>query len=58
MNNIKLDDPKLFGNLAAEDEDIDLLDSYFVDKSVYDYFRSEDKLWIVRAKKVWESQHF
>lgn len=51
MNNIKLDDPKLFGNLAAEDEDIDLLDSYFVDKSVYDYFRSEDKLWIVRAKK-------
>lgn len=48
---IRLDDPKLFGNFAAEDEDIDLLDSYFVDKPGYSYFRSNDKLWIVRAKK-------
>lgn len=51
LKNIQLDDPKLFGNFAAEDEDIDLLDSYFVDKPGYKYFRSNDKLWIVRAKK-------
>lgn len=48
---IKLEDPRLFGNFAAEDEDIELLDSYFVDKPGYKSFRSDDKLCIVRAKK-------
>lgn len=51
METIRLDDERLFGNLAAEDEDINLLNFYFVDKSEYSRFRNSNKLMIVRARK-------
>ena len=36
--NIDLDDSSLFGNDAAEDEDEDVLASYFVDQPAFDKF--------------------
>lgn len=50
--NIDLDDSSLFGNDAAEDEDEDVLASYFVDQPAFDKFMSEGRsLWVVNGRK-------
>ena len=47
-----LRDPKLFGNEAGEDEDPEVLDSYFVTKPEFDRFFSADaRLGFVRSRK-------
>src|SRR5437016_83063 len=52
MTMIKLDDPDLFGNDAAEDESPERLAFYFVDKDVFKTFRNEDvRLSIAMARK-------
>lgn len=47
-----LADPELFGNEAGEDEDEEVLASYFLDKPEFDYFYSNKrKLGFVRSRK-------
>lgn len=47
-----LADPELFGNEAGEDEDVDILASYFLEKSEFDQFYGDKKkLAFVRARK-------
>ncbi len=48
----ELADPELFGNEAGEDEDAEILASYFLDKPDFDYFYSDKKkLGFVRSRK-------
>lgn len=52
MKRRDLTDPELFGNEAGEDEDIEILDSYFLNKPEFDRFSSErTKLGFVRSRK-------
>lgn len=52
MKRRDLADPELFGNEAGEDEDIEILDSYFLKKPEFDRFSSEKtKLGFVRSRK-------
>lgn len=52
MLSVDLKDKRLFGNEAGEDEDIEVLNSYYVDNSDFDYFFDDDeKLSIVSARK-------
>lgn len=52
MISIDLKDRKLFGNEAGEDEDIDVLNSYYVDHEDFSEFYDEDvRLSIVSARK-------
>jgi hypothetical protein len=45
-------DPELFGNEAGEDEDITVLNSYFVDKREFtDFYSSKRAIAFVRSKK-------
>lgn len=45
-------DPELFGNEAGDDEDLEILDSYFLDKPEFDRFFSVDnRLAFVRSRK-------
>ncbi len=47
-----LADPELFGNEAGEDEDAEILDSYFLRKPEFDRFYSPTrKLGFVRSRK-------
>ncbi|HEA3131972.1 TPA: hypothetical protein RVR73_003302 [Aeromonas hydrophila] len=47
-----LADPDLFGNEAGEDEDVDVLASYFLEKSEFEQFYGDrKKLAFVRARK-------
>jgi hypothetical protein len=47
-----LADPELFGNEAGEDEEPDILSSYYLDKDEFDYFFSKKKkLGFVRSRK-------
>jgi hypothetical protein len=44
--------PKLFGNEAGEDEDLSLLNSYFVEKSRFqDFYSKDNRLYVVRSRK-------
>ncbi|MHA1279699.1 MAG: P-loop ATPase, Sll1717 family [Candidatus Helarchaeota archaeon] len=44
--------PKIFGNEAGEDEDLEILNSYFVEKDDFEDFYSDDnKFLIVRSRK-------
>lgn len=50
--NLKLDDKTLFGNDAGEDEDIDVLASYFVNQPAFDDFLDTNvRLQVARARK-------
>lgn len=52
MIKIKLKDKKLFGNEAGEDEDLEVLNSYYIDhKDFDDFFDPDEKLSIVSARK-------
>ncbi len=52
MISINLKDKKLFGNEAGEDEDLDVLNSYYIDNNDFDdFFDSDEKLSIVSARK-------
>lgn len=52
MVNIKLTDKKIFGNDAGEDEDLDVLNSYYIDHTDFsDFFDVNEKLSIVSARK-------
>ncbi|MBI0327681.1 P-loop ATPase, Sll1717 family [Burkholderia plantarii] len=45
-------DPELFGNEAGDDEDLEILDSYFLDKPEFDRFYSPNtRLAFVRSRK-------
>ncbi|MWV11985.1 hypothetical protein F3I62_07780 [Pseudomonas sp. R-28-1W-6] len=47
-----LADPELFGNEAGEDEDIEILNSYFLEKSEFDRFYSNTRrIAFVRSRK-------
>lgn len=49
---INLKDKKLFGNEAGEDEDIEVLNAYYVDNSDLDvFFDPDEKLSVVSARK-------
>ncbi|MCK9398137.1 MAG: hypothetical protein M0Q44_21435 [Methylobacter sp.] len=49
---INLKDKKLFGNEAGEDEDLDLLNSYYIDHEDFeDFFDKDERLSIVSARK-------
>lgn len=49
---LRLDDRKLFGNDAGEDEELDVLNSYYIDnRNFEDFFDSSEKLFIVSARK-------
>ncbi|OAI16481.1 hypothetical protein A1359_07470 [Methylomonas lenta] len=49
---IDLKDKKLFGNEAGEDEDIDVLNSYYIDHEDFnDFFNKNERLSIVSARK-------
>lgn len=44
--------PKIFGNEAGEDEDLEILNSYFVEKDEFEDFYSDDnKFMVVRSRK-------
>lgn len=48
----ELIDPELFGNEAGDDEDLEVLDSYFLDKPEFSRFYSDKtKLAFVRSRK-------
>lgn len=52
MINFNLKDKQLFGNEAGEDEDINILNSYYVDHNDFtDFFEKNVKLSIVSARK-------
>lgn len=52
MVNINLKDKKIFGNDAGEDEELDVLNSYYIEHTnSYDFFDSSEKLSIVSARK-------
>lgn len=52
MINIILDDKKLFGNDAGEDEDLEVLNAYYIDNaSFHDYFDPGEQLSIASARK-------
>jgi hypothetical protein len=52
MVTINLKDKKLFGNDAGEDEDLEVLNSYYIDHPDFDEFYNEDeKLSIASARK-------
>lgn len=49
---VNICDAKLFGNEAGEDEDLDVLNSYYIDNDdFYDFFDSENRLSVVSARK-------
>lgn len=49
---IALDDKKLFGNDAGEDEDESVLMSYFVDQAAFrDFLDPGERLWIANGRK-------
>lgn len=49
---INLNDRTLFGNEAGEDEDIAILNSYFLDKTIFDDFYDEsNKLAVISGRK-------
>ncbi|EPF7769790.1 P-loop ATPase, Sll1717 family [Vibrio vulnificus] len=49
---VNIRDAKLFGNEAGEDEDLDVLNSYYIDNDeFYDFFDSENRLSVVSARK-------
>ncbi|MPX89448.1 hypothetical protein EHW58_01465 [Salinivibrio sp. VYel1] len=49
---VDIRDNKLFGNEAGEDEDLDVLNSYYIDNDeFYDFFDSESRLSVVSARK-------
>jgi len=50
--NINLDDKKLFGNDAGEDEELEVLNAYYIDNTnFYDYFDPSERLSIASARK-------
>lgn len=52
MITLKLNDKKLFGNEAGEDEDLEVLNSYYIDNSDFDdFFDDDERLSIVSARK-------
>ena len=52
MIEVNLRDPKLFGNEAGEDEDLDVLNSYYIDNDeFYDFFDLDNRLSVVSARK-------
>ncbi|MCK4841813.1 MAG: hypothetical protein KAT04_08005 [Methylococcales bacterium] len=52
MVSINLKDKKLFGNDAGEDEELDVLNSYYIDHSDFDdFFDIDEKISIVSARK-------
>lgn len=52
MINFDLKDKKLFGNEAGEDEDLELLNSYFIDHDDFSpFFEEKENLCIVSARK-------
>tara|TARA_R110001606_G_scaffold345151_3_gene493980 strand:- start:4916 stop:6376 length:1461 start_codon:yes stop_codon:yes gene_type:complete len=52
MIKIKLKDKKIFGNEAGEDEDLDVLNSYYIDHpNSEDFFDPDEKLSVVSARK-------
>jgi len=47
-----LNDPELFGNEAGDDEDIEILNSYFLDKPEFaNFYAANTKLAFVRSRK-------
>lgn len=52
MVNINLKDKKLFGNEAGEDENLEILNSYYIDNNDFDdFFDVDENLSIVSARK-------
>ncbi|MBA4289530.1 MAG: hypothetical protein C0439_11245 [Pseudomonas sp.] len=52
MITINISDKKLFGREAGEDEDLEILNSYYIDHENFgDFFDNEEKLSIVSARK-------
>lgn len=52
MTTLNLKDKKLFGNEAGEDEDLEVLNSYYIDHSDFDdFFDAGERLSIVSARK-------
>ena len=52
MITLNLKDKKLFGNEAGEDEDLEVLNSYYIDNSDFDeFFDGDERLSIVSARK-------
>ena len=52
MIRINLSDKKLFGNDAGEDEDLEVLNSYYIEHPDFEYFFSQDeRLSIASARK-------
>lgn len=52
MVNVNLKDKKLFGNDAGEDEDLDVLNAYYIDHSDFDdFFDNDEKISVVSARK-------
>ncbi|MBD7978888.1 P-loop ATPase, Sll1717 family [Serpens gallinarum] len=52
MLNVNLKDKKLFGNEAGEDENLEILNSYYIDNSDFDdFFDADESLSIVSARK-------
>lgn len=52
MIEVNLRDKKLFGNEAGEDEDLEVLNSYYIDNDdFYDFFDLDNPLSVVNARK-------
>ena len=52
MINFDFKDKKIYGNEAGEDEDVEILNSYYVDHTDFDYFFDpNERLSIVSARK-------
>lgn len=52
MISVNLRDKKLFGNEAGEDEELELLNAYYIDNNNFDdFFDPEERLSIVSARK-------
>lgn len=52
MIKINLKDKKIFGNEAGEDENLAVLNSYYIEHSNFDdFFDSDERLSIVSARK-------
>ncbi|GAB6263606.1 P-loop ATPase, Sll1717 family [Photobacterium sp. R1] len=52
MISLNLKEKRIFGNEAGEDEDLEVLNSYYIDHRDFDdFFDSEEKLSIVSARK-------
>ncbi|MGL5100362.1 MAG: hypothetical protein ACRC6B_10115 [Fusobacteriaceae bacterium] len=49
---VNLRDTKLFGNEAGEDEELETLNSYYIDNDeFYDFFDPDNRLSVVSARK-------